>query len=249
MFKILIPILVVALAAIIGMNANKGLIRGVADNMLVSPAHPAVAVKPAPLFHLLDARRADISPTVQNSMLPATSVQVVYALYDNEKASSRLAALLAVSQKGETWPVEPTPGISPLRHNKRDINGFSGFLDTYILNSTEDPWNFEETPQWEQGSLVCRFTTLLWFYQGKLIVEYREPLPVPDGMPLADNIPLLAAFEGRALEAFQLLNGDVTNGGVELPRPKEKLPYPPAELNRTALTDFVGTLWETKNGS
>ena len=47
MFKIIIPILVIALAAFVGMNAKGGLIRGVADGMLVSPARPAVAVKPA----------------------------------------------------------------------------------------------------------------------------------------------------------------------------------------------------------
>ena len=50
-------------------------------------------------------------------------------------------------------------------------------------------------------------------------------------MPLEDNIPLLTAFEARALESFRLLNGDPKNGGVELPRPKEKLPYPPAGIN------------------
>ena len=81
MFKIIIPILVIALAAFVGMNAKSGLIRGVADGMLVSPARPAVAVKPAADFASVDARRVDLSPSVQNSMLQATSVQAVYALY------------------------------------------------------------------------------------------------------------------------------------------------------------------------
>ena len=40
MFKIIIPILVIALAAFVGMNAKSGLIRGVADGMLVSPNCP-----------------------------------------------------------------------------------------------------------------------------------------------------------------------------------------------------------------
>ena len=65
-------------------------------------------------------------------------------------------------------------------------------------------------------------------------------------VPLEDNIPLLTDFEARALESFRLLNGDPKNGGVELPRPKEKLPYPPAGINRQALTDFIGTLWDMK---
>ncbi len=246
MFKIIIPILVIALAAFVGMNAKGGLIRGVADGMLVSPARPAVAVKPAADFASVDARRVDLSPSVQNGMLQATSVQAVYAMYSRPQAPAHLVALLAVSQNGETWPVEPEPGFPPIRHKKQDINGFSGFADTYVLDSKDDPWASDEPGLWENGSLVRRFTFVLWFYKAKLIVEYREPLPAPSDMPLEDNIPLLAAFEARALEAFQLLNGDPKNGGVELPRPKEKLPYPPAGINRQALTDFIGTLWDMK---
>ena len=109
-----------------------------------------------------------------------------------------------------------------------------------------DPWACDEPELWENGSLVRRFTFILWFYKAKLIVEYREPLPGASDMPLEDNIPLLAAFEARALESFRLLNGDAKNGGVELPRPKEKLPYPPASINRQALTEFIGTLWDVK---
>ena len=246
MFKIIIPILVIALAAFVGMNAKGGLIRGVADGMLVSPARPAVAVKPAADFASVDARRVDLSPSVQNGMLQATSVQAVYALYSRPQAPAHLVALLAVSQNGETWPVEPELGFPPIRHKKQDINGFSGFADTYVLDSKDDPWASDEPGLWENGNLVRRFTFVLWFYKAKLIVEYREPLPAPSDMPLEDNIPLLAAFEARALEAFQLLNGDPKNGGVELPRPKEKLPYPPAGINRQALTDFIGTLWDMK---
>ena len=222
MFKIIIPILVIALAAFVGMNAKSGLIRGVADGMLVSPARPAVAVKPAADFASVDARRVDLSPSVQNSMLQA------------------------VSQNDETWPVEPELGFPAIRHKKQDIDGFSGFADTYVLDAKDDPWASGEPAQWENGSLVRRFTFILWFYKAKLIVEYREPLPAPSDMPLEDNIPLLTAFEARALESFRLLNGDPKNGGVELPRPKEKLPYPPAGINRQALTDFIGTLWDMK---
>ena len=234
MFKIIIPILVIALAAFVGMNAKSGLIRGVADGMLVSPARPAVAVKPAADFASVDARRVDLSPSVQNSMLQATSVQAVYALYNHEgpqAAPAHLAALLAVSQNDETWPVEPELGFPAIRHKKQDIDGFSGFADTYVLDAKDDPWASGEPAQWENGSLVRRFTFILWFYSD---------------MPLEDNIPLLTAFEARALESFRLLNSDPKNGGVELPRPKEKLPYPPAGINRQALTDFIGTLWDMK---
>ena len=211
MFKIIIPILVIALAAFVGMNAKSGLIRGVADGMLVSPARPAVAVKPAADFASVDARRVDLSPSVQNSMLQATSVQAVYALYNHEgpqAAPAHFVALLAVSQNDETWPVEPDLGFPAIRHKKQDIDGFSGFADTYVLDAKDDPWASDEPALWENGSLVRRFTFILWFYKAKLIVEYREPLPAPSDMPLEDNIPLLTAFEARALESFRLLNGD-----------------------------------------
>lgn len=147
MFKIIIPILVIALAAFVGMNAKSGLIRGVADGMLVSPARPAVAVKPAADFASVDARRVDLSPSVQNSMLQATSVQAVYALYNHEgpqAAPAHLAALLAVSQNDETWPVEPELGFPAIRHKKQDIDGFSGFADTYVLDAKDDPWASDE---------------------------------------------------------------------------------------------------------
>ena len=172
MFKIIIPILVIALAAFVGMNAKSGLIRGVADGMLVSPARPAVAVKPAADFASVDARRVDLSPSVQNSMLQATSVQAVYALYNHEgpqAAPAHLAALLAVSQNDETWPVEPELGFPAIRHKKQDIDGFSGFADTYVLDAKDDPWASDDPALWENGSLVRRFTFILWFYKAKLI--------------------------------------------------------------------------------
>ena len=156
MFKIIIPILVIALAAFVGMNAKSGLIRGVADGMLVSPARPAVAVKPAADFASVDARRVDLSPSVQNSMLQATSVQAVYALYNHEgpqAAPAHFVALLAVSQNDETWPVEPELGFPAIRHKKQDIDGFSGFADTYVLDAKDDPWASDEPALWENGSL------------------------------------------------------------------------------------------------
>ena len=89
-------------------------------------------------------------------MLQATSVQAVYALYNHEgpqAAPAHLAALLAVSQNDETWPVEPELGFPAIRHKKQDIDGFSGFADTYVLDAKDDPWASDELAQWENGSL------------------------------------------------------------------------------------------------
>ena len=249
MFKLIVPILLIVVAAFVGMNAKSGLVRGMADGMFVSPARPAVAVRPAPDLAFTDARRADLSPRVQNSMLEATSVQAAYALFQRDADTlrpvpARLLTLLAVSQKDEQWPVQPEVDFPVLRHRTQELDGFSGFADTYVLPDLDDPWSLRDEGTWAQGSLVRRFTFVLWFYRAKLIVEYREPLPAPGTLPLQDDIPLLAAFEERALNAFRLLNGDPKEGGAELPRPKEKLPYPPAEVNRQALTNFIGELWE-----
>ena len=247
MFKVILPVLLIVLAVYIGMNTRGGLVRGVADGMLVSPARPAVAVRPAPAFALADARRADLAPPVQGSMLHSTSVQVFYALYDRETPDpARLAAVLAISPQKETWPVQPEMDFPVLRHQALDLDGFSGFADTYVLPAADDPWH-DEAEAWTGGSLVRRFTFILWFYKAKLIVEYREPLPAPTDLPLADNLPALAAFEGRALSSFNLLSGDAKKGGVTLPKPTERLPYPPAGVNRQALTAFIGQLWDVRN--
>ena len=56
MFKVILPVLLIVLAVYIGMNTRGGLVRGVADGMLVSPARPAVAVRPAPAFALAACR-------------------------------------------------------------------------------------------------------------------------------------------------------------------------------------------------
>lgn len=248
MFKVIFPVLLIVLAVYIGMNTRGGLVRGVADGMLVSPARPAVAVRPAPGFALEDARRADLSPPVQGSMLHSTSVQVFYALYGRETPEpARLAALLAISQQKETWPVQPEIGFPVLRHQAFDLDGFSGFADTYVLPAADDPWHDDAGAAWAGDSLVRRFTFVLWFHKAKLIVEYREPLPSPSGLPLADDVPALAAFEGRALASFGLLSGDAKKGGVKLPKPEERLPYPPPDINRQALTAFIGQLWDVRN--
>ena len=68
-------------------------------------------------------------------------------------------------------------GFPAIRHKKQDIDGFSGFADTYVLDAKDDPWASDEPAQWENGSLVRRFTFILWFYKAKLIVEYRDALP------------------------------------------------------------------------
>lgn len=292
MLRILIPLLVVALVVVLFVGKRGGLIRGVVDDMLVSPARPAVAVAPRADLKLLDARRADLAPTVQGNTLSSTSVQVCYALYQRsmfaktpsvpdagdlliataetvtapaqplstqqsdaagEKTSeARLIALLAVAESPYTWPVQPDTDahrLEILRTQKKELSGYFGVAETFVLPEAEDPWNVvqeeEEEDIWSAGSLVRRYTFTLWQRRAKLMIEYREPLPQPDILPLADNIPLLAAFEKRAQQAFVIMNGDTS---VEkLPRPKQNLPYPPETVKRRKLTAYIGELWDSRN--
>ncbi|MEG2139749.1 MAG: DUF4851 domain-containing protein [Bilophila sp.] len=260
MLRFLIPFLVIALVVVVLMTGKRGLIRGVADDMLVSPARPAVAVAPRAGLTLVDARRADLSPSVQGSALAATSVQLCYALYqrpattppDPAKPEARLVALMAVAESPYRWPTEPeAQGLEIIRTLKQELAGYTGVAETFVLPDADDPWSAvaeadaHEADHWRGGSLVRRYTFLLWQSKAKVLLEYREPLPAPDIVPLVDDIPLLAAFEARALKAFVLLNGDTS---VEkLPHPKQNLPYPPETVNRRTLTAYLGELWNNQH--
>lgn len=245
MIKILVPlaIAVIAVVLVLALRSGKGLIRGIADNMLVSPARPALAVRPAPDFRLVDARRLETSPSVQGSSLPSTSVQVLYSLHQRPETSgqqpARLLSLIAlVEMDGLRWPVQPeTPPKTGnlLRREAIRLYELDGTAETYQLADAADPWQSGLQDVWQQGSLVRRFTFLLHLQQAKLMVEYREPLP-PSPLPLADNLPLLAAFEQRAEASFSLLK-------EQLPKPEQRLSYPPDSVNRKALTSWVGPLW------
>lgn len=295
MLRIIIPVLVVALVVVLLVGKRGGLIRGVVDDMLVSPSRPTVAVAPRAGLKLLDARRADLAPTVQGNTLSSTSVQVCYALYQRSMLSkapsvpdagdlligtaetvtvsapvqpqrteksddvsegklseARLVALLAVAESPYTWPVQPdtgSQGLEILRTQKKELSNYFGVAETFVLPEAEDPWKavreeHEET-LWSAGSLVRRYTFTLWQRRAKLMIEYREPLPQPGILPLADDIPLLAAFEKRAQQAFSIINGDTS---VEkLPRPEHNLPYPPETVNRRKLTTYIGELWDSRN--
>lgn len=246
MLKVVVPVFIVAvgLVLLVSVWGGRGLVRGIAEDMLVSPAKPAVAVAPEAAFHLVDARRAEVSPPVQGSPLPATSVQLLYALYQRNTGTvpARLVSLLALAEQDHAvWPVHPEKPAGLIRRQPVSLAGLEGLAETVILPNEKDPWRAtEEEPLWEQGSLIRRYTFLLWLHKAKLIVEYREPLP-RTSLPLADDLPRLAAFEQRALESFQI------RSGKNLPRPQARLPYPPESVQRRELTSYIGDLWQGDN--
>ena len=242
MVKVIVPLVIVMIGAVIVFSVlrGKGLVRGMAGNWLVSPSRPAIAVVPAHDFLLQNAGRAVLSPRVQGSGLQSTSVPLVYGLFRHgeESEHASLLALLAVSDTDRLeWPVCPESGFRVFRQRSITVDGEEGLAETFILPEEDDPWRFELSSAWKRGSLVRRFTFLLWFRKAKLIVEYREPLPFSP-LPLEDNITLLTTFEERARNAFALRSGD------DLPRPDKQLPYPPDQMDRRELTRYVGELWD-----
>ena len=242
MIRIIVPLVIIMIGAVIVFSILRGggLIRGVADGLFVSPARPSVAVVPARGFELTDTARVVLSPRVQGSGLQSTSVPVTYALFrhEGEAGPGRLLVLLAISDTDRMeWPVRPDAVFPSFRQRSVTIDGEEGIAETFVLPERSDPWRREASSVRNGESLVRRFTFLLWFRKAKLIVEYREPLP-SSSLPLEDNLPLLAAFEGRARDAFALRSGD------GLARPDRQPPYPPESVSRRELTRYIGELWE-----
>ncbi len=243
MVRIIVPLVIILIGAVIVFSVlrGKGLVRGMAGNLLVSPSRPAIAVVPKKSFMLQGAGRAVLSPKVQGSGLQSSSVSMVYGLFQHEERTDPrcLLALLAISDTDRLeWPVRPENRLPVFRQRSITVDGEEGLAETFVLPETEDPWRSGLPDSWRGESLVRRFTFLLWFRKAKLIVEYREPLPFSP-LPLEDNIPLLAAFEARARDAFALRSGD------DLPRPDRQLPYPPEQISRQDLTRYVGDLWDS----
>lgn len=89
--RFLIPVLVIIVAVVVFMFVRqKPLICGVAENMLVCPNRPSIAVKPAPSFFLIDARRADaVPPSTDGPMISENgNAELYYALYENSQSST-----------------------------------------------------------------------------------------------------------------------------------------------------------------
>ena len=99
MIRVLIPVLILAVAVVvIAARRGGGLVPGMAGDMLVSPARPAVGVLPASLFHLEQACRLEGSPPSADGPLSAPArADFWYALYDAEAPeTSGPASLVAL---------------------------------------------------------------------------------------------------------------------------------------------------------
>lgn len=261
MVRVLIPLLILAVAAVVvAARRGGGLVRGMADDMLVSPARPAVGVRPAPAFHLTQACRLEGSPPASAAPLGAPPrASFWYALYEHDAAENgeqnpaELVALLGMTQSPYRWIAGGgAPGaageMEPERRLRREsravMDGHTVFTATFRVPSRADPWPRSDGV-WRMGCLARRFTFSLFQNRARLVVEYREPYaPLVDaarrrGLPLADDATALAAFEARAAAAFRLVTTD-------LPRPDSQLPYPPAEVERKRIAAYAGEVWRAE---
>ena len=202
MIRVLIPVLILAVAVVvIAARRGGGLVRGMAGDMLVSPARPAVVVLPASLFHLEQACRLEGSPPSADGPLSAPArADFWYALYDAEapetSGPASLVALLGVTESPYRWIAgNGAPGAAGeagterrLRRESRDImDGRTVFTVTFLVPSAADPWP-RAGAAWQEGSLARRFTFPLFQDKARLVVEYREPYG-----------PLLAAARRRGI--------------------------------------------------
>ncbi len=240
LFIALVFITIVSCTILGCISGQKPLIRGVAENMLVSPNRPDVAVSPAASFTLVDAYRADPAVMPMNSNVGVT-VKLWCARYVSSRPEARLIAMFG--EVGDPWTWHPTPK-SPgnLLHRKDNVitAGLEGTSMTYILPVERDPWRIGPEPApWNGNSLVCRFVFNAFFHYFTVLVEYREPLE--DG--IETNPVAIASFEKRAANAFALLRGTKEH---PLPRVAQNLPYPPKELNRSELGKIFGPIWGEK---
>jgi len=239
MLKVIFPVLIAFVAVILFLLFRQPpLIRGIADDMLVSPNRPDVGFLAAPGFRLTDAARADPMIPIRHSQAHTTAL-VWYALYSSENQSARMAAMFAEIAEPYFWA--PSPDKKPEGFiRKRDLvrDGYEGTAMTFVLAPSQDPWREpDESAPWDAPCLTRRFVFPAFFLRFAIVVEYREPLIANAEIPIEDNLPALAAFEKRADEAFTLIRATDT---APLPRPGKNLPYPPKNVERTQLAALLG---------
>lgn len=222
-------------------SSRPALIRGVDGGMLVSPHRPDVAVKPAPTFNLIDARRANPAVEVEHQVTPSNA-DVWYALYataDVYTPPARLIVLFAQARPRYEWLYDaPRPkGADVLKHKLSQHDAMEGDIMLYTVTSDQDPWRADsEGISWSSGSLVCRWRFLFPMWRFVILVEYREQLQAGD-LPPEANPAALAAFEVRAHKAFELLKASKEH---PLPAPSQNLPYPPEGIAHVRLGTILG---------
>ena len=177
-----------------------------ASRSFISQAKPQVAVRAAEGFGLLRSGHTFCTVPYDDSLIGGYSAETWYSLSGREDA--HLAVVFA--ECGGNW-VWSLGGHGQEYHAYRlvyeNIGAEAGSEDVrvYIRPLSRDPWlagDAEASRGWGNGVLAARFDRLANAERNKLIIEYREPLPVraDEFLPTRDEV---FAFLERARAAYE----------------------------------------------
>ncbi len=268
MVRVLFAFLIVIMIIAVVITAKRGgLVRGVAENMLVSPARPAIAVRPAASFHLINACRAEGLPRIMDGHLGAAGSNALfwYALYEGNGAKeedqlpAHLVVMLGTIDDPYRWIADAGAPVPPgeqgteralQRHAKYTLDGREVHAVTFLLDPEKDPWasiwtngsaNGMNAGVWNKGSVVRRFAFRLFQDKARLIVEYREPYGLLVHTGKQHGLRLVD--NAAVLAAFEeRAQSAYTLLDQQLPKPEQNLAYPPAGVGRKQLAAYAGEI-------
>lgn len=238
--RIVLPLFVIIVVFVLfgAFRHGGGLIRGVVDNMLISPARPAIAVRPDSHFILLDARRANAVPPAADGSLEASrpSATFWYAIYQNREQQETLIAMLGETDSPFRWRhdasapvrdehIRPNPNL--WQETRYSLQNHLVNAITFILPVENNIWGDP------QDRIVRRFAFSFFQDKVRLVVEYHE-----NAQNLHDPVQI-AKFEHRAEKAFFLEDKD-------LPKPQKNLEYPPSGLSQKKFAAYMGKVWQAE---
>ena len=213
MIRVLIPVLILAVAVVvIAARRGGGLVRGMAGDMLVSPARPAVGVLPASLFHLAGVPARRLSAVGRRAALrPCPGGFLVRAVRCRSARNLRAGQPCGAARRdGKPVPLDCRQRRAGRCRRGRDGTQTPPRIARYHgrPHGVHRPALTRSGAAWQEGSLARRFTFPLFQDKARLVVEYREPYG-----------PLLAAARRRgekiavgALAAAER-NMDIERGG------------------------------------
>lgn len=202
----LLRILLVSILLILG-TACTPLMRGVESGKLVSGGQPPLTVSCVLPLNTAGSANPFIMTDV-GFQTPATWL----AVYGAESPTSPLAiAVFSEAPERMHWDFASFSLVDGPVNGEVLFGGRAFASALRIIDAANDPFTPLLGLQTEKASelrwLAQRYTVLTHFRQGKVILEYREPLPAWADTPLRIQLlsdPRLQAFSRRAQQVFDV---------------------------------------------
>ena len=221
--------------ATLALMACTPLMRGVQNGSVVSDAQP-----PVTMTSTLPVRVSGRADPFVNTDRGFVTPEAAVAVYGGETAEAPMAIVaFAAAPDLMRWDFPSFCYVDGPVTTQVNFGGqvFSGAVRK--VNGERDPFAILVAPQDKVADvwwLAQRFTVLDNFYQSKLILEYREPLPASlrDSEIIPTLQPEIEAFAARAQAAFKVdfaFKGPLIQRGEVIP-----------EINRRYLGPFLGSL-------